>query len=63
MSARKVRIKQVRSGIGQRPATKATLHALGLGRIGKAREFALTPSLEGMAKTVAHLVHIEEVSK
>ena len=37
---------------------KATLAALGLGRIGKSKEIPLNPAVEGMIKRVSHLVKI-----
>ena len=42
-----VKIKQVRSANGTDPKQKATLKALGLGRIGKAVERKDSPQLQG----------------
>jgi large subunit ribosomal protein L30 len=53
-----VKIKQVRSANGTNPAQKATLAALGLGRIGKAVERQDTPQLQGQIRTVSHLVEV-----
>ncbi len=54
-----VKIKQVRSANGCNPAQKATLSALGLGRIGKAVERKDTPQLQGQIRTVTHLVEVD----
>ena len=52
----KVRIRQVRSAIGQSPRHRGTLRALGLGRIGKSAEHDESPSIAGMLRKVRHLV-------
>ena len=57
MSAMK--IEQVRSANGTNPNQKATLRALGLGRIGKAVERKDTPQLQGQLKVVSHLVEVK----
>jgi large subunit ribosomal protein L30 len=54
-----VKIKQVRSTAGSNPAQKATLKALGLGRIGKAVERKDSPQLQGQIRTVSHLVEVD----
>jgi large subunit ribosomal protein L30 len=53
-----VRIEQVRSSNGTDPRQKATLRALGLGRIGKAVELTDTPQLQGQLRVVSHLVEV-----
>ena len=53
-----VRITQVRSTIGQTKAHEGTLRSLGLGRIGKSREHAVSRELEGKLRHVAHLVKV-----
>jgi len=53
-----VAIKQVRSANGTDPKQKATLKALGLGRIGKAVERKDSPQLQGQLKVVSHLVEV-----
>lgn len=55
----KVTISQVRSSIDRPKDQKATLVALGLGRIGKSKELELNPQLQGMIKKVAHLITIK----
>ncbi|HEX3241723.1 MAG TPA: 50S ribosomal protein L30 [Solirubrobacterales bacterium] len=57
MSALKV--KQVRSANGTNPNQKATLRALGLGRIGKAVELKDSPQLQGQIRVVSHLVEVD----
>jgi len=52
-------IKQVRSANGSNPAQKATLRALGLGRIGKAVERKDSPQLKGQLAVVGHLVEVD----
>lgn len=53
-----VKISQVRSAAGTNPKQKATLKALGLGRIGKAVERKDSPQLQGQLKVVSHLVEV-----
>jgi large subunit ribosomal protein L30 len=53
-----VGIKQVRSSNGTDPKQKATLKALGLGRIGKSVERKDSPQLQGQLKVVSHLVEV-----
>jgi len=57
----KLRIRQIRSGIGFEENQKATLRALGLERIGRERLVPDTPQMRGMLSTVPHLVEFEEV--
>ncbi|HSS33187.1 MAG TPA: 50S ribosomal protein L30 [Solirubrobacterales bacterium] len=53
-----VKISQVRSPNGTNPKQKATLAALGLGRIGKSVERKDSPQLQGQIKVVSHLVEV-----
>jgi large subunit ribosomal protein L30 len=53
-----VKIRQVRSVNGSKPNQKATLKALGLGRIGKAVERKDSPQLQGQLRVVSHLVEV-----
>ncbi|HYY02582.1 MAG TPA: 50S ribosomal protein L30 [Gaiellaceae bacterium] len=55
----KVRITQVRSGIGQSQKHRGTLRALGLGKIGKTVEHDDGPVIAGMLRKVRHLVEVE----
>jgi large subunit ribosomal protein L30 len=53
-----VKIKQVRSANGSNPSQKATLAALGLGKIGRAVERRDSPQLQGQIRVVSHLVEV-----
>ena len=55
-SAASVRVRQVRSGIGFDRSQKATLKALGLGRIGRTRVHPDNPQIRGMVAKIPHLV-------
>jgi large subunit ribosomal protein L30 len=57
----KVKIKQVRSSIGNPKDQRATMIALGLTRMGKCVEKELNPQIQGMINKVAHLVNVEEI--
>ena len=54
-----LKLRQVRSAIGQSPRHRGTLRALGLGRIGKTAEHDETPAIAGMLRKVRHLVDVE----
>jgi large subunit ribosomal protein L30 len=56
----KVKLTQVRSGIGQTARHRGTLRALGLGRIGKTAEHDDNPAIAGMLRKVRHLVKVED---
>jgi large subunit ribosomal protein L30 len=53
-----LKIRQIRSANGTNPRQKATLAALGLGRIGKAVERKDSPQLQGQIRVVSHLVEV-----
>jgi large subunit ribosomal protein L30 len=55
-----IRIKQVRSCIGQTRAQRATLRGLGLRRIGAVSELTDTSAVRGMIVKVLHLLEIHE---
>jgi large subunit ribosomal protein L30 len=57
----KVRITQVKSGIGYPKNQKATLKALGLRKMHASREVEVNPQIEGMIRTVQHLLKIENL--
>ena len=57
----KVKVKQVRSAIGNPKDQKATLVALGLTKIGKCVEHEVNPQILGMINKVSHLVNVEEI--
>jgi|BEDMetMinimDraft_2_1075160.scaffolds.fasta_scaffold00327_4 large subunit ribosomal protein L30 len=55
----RLRIRQIASASGRKPDQKATIRALGLGRVGYWRELPDTPVIRGMVRRVAHLVKVE----
>lgn len=57
----KLRITQVRSGIGLAKDQKATVRALGLKRMNHTVEQEDSPSIRGMVFKVKHLVKVEEI--
>ena len=57
--SKKIRIRQVRSGIGCTIEMRETLKALGLGKMGRVTERVDTPEVRGMIAKIPHLV--EEV--
>ncbi len=54
-----LKIRQIRSANGTNPSQKATLEALGLGRIGKSVERTDSPQLQGQIRVVSHLVEVD----
>jgi large subunit ribosomal protein L30 len=56
----KIRLTQVRSGIGQTRRHRGTLRALGLGKIGRTVEHDDGPVVAGMLRKVRHLVKVED---
>jgi large subunit ribosomal protein L30 len=60
-SARTLKVRQVRSGVGGRQNQKDTLRTLGLRKIGDVSVREDRPEVRGMIATVAHLVSVEEV--
>lgn len=57
----KIRITQVRSVISRPKKQKATITALGLGKINRTVEKESCPEIMGMVNVVKHLVSVEEV--
>ena len=55
----KVKITQIKSGIGYPKNQKATLRALGLRKMNASREVELNPQVQGMIRTVNHLLKVE----
>ncbi len=56
-----LKITQIKSGIGTKPAHRGTLRALGLGRIGNSNLLPDRPEIRGMIHRVPFLVTVEEV--
>jgi large subunit ribosomal protein L30 len=57
----KLKVTQVRSGIGKPQDQRQTLAGLGLKKLRKTVELEDTPSVRGMVKKVIHLVDVEEI--
>ena len=60
-AGKKVRITQIKSGIGYKPKAKATLRALGLRRMHQSVEQADSPQIRGMVNLIPYLVKVEEL--
>jgi large subunit ribosomal protein L30 len=58
---KKLRIKQINSGIDRPERQKRTLIALGITKMGRVHEVEATPQVLGMIDKVKHLLSIEEV--
>ena len=56
----KVKITLVKSGIDRPERQKRTLKALGLGKVNRTVEKEMTPQIQGMINTIAHLVEVKE---
>lgn len=59
----KAKITQIKSTIKRPKDQKATIQALGLGKLNRTVEKEVTPQILGMLKKVSHLIRIEEVSE
>jgi large subunit ribosomal protein L30 len=57
----RLKVRQVRSGIGRKQNQRETLRTLGLKRIGDIVVKEDRPEIRGMIATVPHLVAVEEV--
>lgn len=57
----RLKVRQVRSGIGRKQNQRETLRSLGLKRIGDVVVKEDRPEIRGMLATVPHLVTVEEV--
>ncbi|MBR6877897.1 MAG: 50S ribosomal protein L30 [Bacteroidales bacterium] len=59
---KKVKITQVRSGIGRPQDQKDTLRSLGLRKMNQSVEVDMeNPSMAGMVNKIKHLLKIEEI--
>jgi large subunit ribosomal protein L30 len=54
----RVRVRQVKSAIGYDKKQKATLKALGLGRVGRTRSLPDNAQVRGMVAKIPHLVSV-----
>jgi large subunit ribosomal protein L30 len=59
--SKKVRITQVRSGIGRQEGHRRTIRALGIKRHQQSVVHELTPAIQGMIDKVSFMVEVEEV--
>jgi large subunit ribosomal protein L30 len=57
----RLKVRQVRSGIGRKQNQRDTLRSLGLKRIGDVVVKEDRPEIRGMVAAVRHLVAVEEV--
>jgi large subunit ribosomal protein L30 len=57
----RLKVTQIRSGIGGKQNQRETLRSLGLKRIGDVVVKEDRPEIRGMVNTVPHLVAVEEV--
>lgn len=58
---KKLRVVQVKSGIGASKRQRANLEALGLKKVRDIREVEAKPEILGMINKVSHLVEVEEI--
>jgi large subunit ribosomal protein L30 len=61
-TAKRIRITQVRSGIGRPARHRATLKALGFRRHQQSVEHEDNPAIRGMVFQVRHLVRVEDIA-
>lgn len=59
--AKRLKVTQLKSKIGNKPNQRETLRSLGLKRIGDIIVKEDSLSVRGMVTTVAHLVKVEEI--
>ena len=59
---KKIKIKQIKSGIDRSERQKLTLQALGLKKVNATKEVEATPQILGMIKKVDHLISVEELA-
>ena len=60
MADKNLTVTLIKSTIGEKPKTRATVRSLGLRRMQQTVEHRDTPDLRGMLARVAHLVKVEE---
>ena len=59
----KLKVTQVKSGIGRPKRQRETLRGLGLTKMHQERLLDDTPAIRGMINKVSHLVSLEEVEE
>ena len=57
----KIRVTLVRSPIGRKPEQRATVKALGLGKMNSTVEKEANEAVLGMVNSISHLVKVEEL--
>ena len=57
---KRLRVKQVKSGIGFTQRQRQTLRGLGFRKLYQVVELEDTPSVRGMITAISHLVKVEE---
>jgi large subunit ribosomal protein L30 len=57
----RIKVTQIKSGIGRPEKQKRTLVALGLNKINRSKEFDDSPNVLGMIRVVNHLVKVENI--
>ena len=60
---RKVKITQIRSGIGRQRVHRRTLRALGIKRHQQSVVHEVTPAIEGMIRKVSFMVEVTDVEE
>jgi large subunit ribosomal protein L30 len=60
--ATKLNVTLVKSTIGQKPKTRATVRSLGLRKMNQTVQHNDTPDVRGMLHRVRHLVLVEEAN-
>lgn len=61
MATKSLKITLVKSTIGEKPKTKATVETLGLRKIRQSVERPDTPDVRGLIHRARHLLDVEEV--
>lgn len=59
-SAARLRVKQIKSGVGGTQRQRQTLRGLGFRKLYQTVEVEDSPSVRGMIVAIAHLVKVEE---
>jgi large subunit ribosomal protein L30 len=57
----KIRVTLVKSPIGRKPRQRATVKALGLGKMNSSVEQTANEAVLGMVESISHLVKVEEL--
>ena len=59
---KKLRIRQIKSGIDRPADQKKTLIALGIKKMHRPVEVEATPQIKGMIEKISHLLSVEEIN-